>query len=466
MEKKINPLVKASIYYVAGNGIGQGIILLSSIIFTRVMSTDAYGNYSTYYSLVSILNTLVGANLFNGLNNAYIDYKTDIKRYRASNLLLSSIVFIVVSFGTIVGSLLIRVNISLTLVVMALLHAYSFFVINYYNYSANMENNYKAKTILLILPNVLQVLVSVFFIFILPIESLYSRVFGSVIGVLICAMYVYVNMIRNHKKLVDLEYWKYGLRISVPSVLSSISYMLMSQFDNVMITMICGAGETAIYALIYNIGYILYAIMQATNGVLQAWLFRTLDKGNTEQVKNIQKWYLFIFAIMGFGLFMISPEIIKILSPQTYWKFEYIVPFILGSCLMVMYSFYTTLGLFYKRTGSVSVRVGIAAGVNVLLNAICIPKFGGVAAAYTSAISYFLLFIMLRALGQRLHKDIFEDKYFLIYLFGNVVAGIIFTIVYENIMMRYIVYVILLIMCIIYMYFKKEEILQIVGKGK
>ena len=73
MPKQINVYVKSSFFYILGNGVGQGLMLLSTIVFTRIMSKEGYGQYSTYYSFVSILTSIIGANLHSSINNAYID---------------------------------------------------------------------------------------------------------------------------------------------------------------------------------------------------------------------------------------------------------------------------------------------------------------------------------------------------------------------------------------------------------
>lgn len=463
---KINVYVKASIFYMVGNGLGQGIILLSTIVFTRIMSQNDYGVYTTYYSIVSILNTLVGANLFNGLNNAYVDYKKEIHKYRASNLLLSTFVFLCISFVVFIINAFVQGSYSNFMIIMALIHAYGFFVINYYNYSANMENKFKIKTTLMILPNVFQVVLSILFIIYFPISGLNSRIVGSVLGISICAIFSYVSIIKGQRKLVNFEYWMYGLKISVPSILSSISYMLMSQCDNIMITAFYGANETAVYGMIYNIGYILYAVMQATNGVLQAWLYKVLDTNNLSNVKIIQKWYLYLFGIMAFGLFMISPEIIKLLGPETYWNFKYVAPFILGSCLMVMYSFYTVEALFYKKTGKVSICVFCAAIINIILNYILIPFFGGVAAAITSVIAYMVLFILLRGLGQKLHKNLYSDKYFMTFFISVLLGCILFEFVYMRFFVRYGIYLSILLLSFVYLYIKRAEWGKILNREK
>lgn len=149
-----------------------------------------------------------------------------------------------------------------------------------------MENQYKAKTVLMLLPNLLQITISVLFIIVLSGNSLWGRVIGSVLGVAICATWVYIYMLKRPIVFYNWEYWRYALIISVPSMLSSVSYMLMQQSDNIMITTFYSPEETAVYALLYNVGYILYAVLQATSGVWQAWLYRALDSGKLENIKN------------------------------------------------------------------------------------------------------------------------------------------------------------------------------------
>lgn len=461
-KQKINPFFRASIWYVVGNGIGQGMIILGTFIFTRLMNQSSYGMYSAYYSVVSIFATLVGANLFVGLNNGYIDYAHRIHNFRASVLILSSFVFLIFSGMIILFRFILGLYVPLFMTVFALVHAYAFFVVNYYINSLNMENRYREKTALFILPNMLQVVFSVIFMIFCNKEyELQARIAGSTGGVFICAAFSYFSIIRGEKNFLNKEFWKYSLGISVPSILSSVSYMLMQNCDNIMITHFYGSDETAVYALVYNIGYILYAVLQAANGVWQAWLYRALNSGNVANVKKAQKWYLFLLGQMSFGLYMISPEIIKILAPSSYWNFYYITPFVTGSCFMAMYSFYTTLGTFYKKTGKVAACVFASGVTNIILNALLIPRFGGVAAAYTSAFSYFLLFLLSRKLGNALKKGLFSDWYFGVFIGSIIGGGILFLIIYPYIIARYLCYMGLLVCSCIYMFYRKDEILSL-----
>ncbi len=459
-KRKINPFFKASVWYVVGNGIGQGMIMIGTIIFTRMMSRSSYGLYSSYYSVVSIFATLVGANLFIGLNNGYIDYADKIHNFRASVLVLSSFVFLLFGGAVFLLRFVLRLRVPLFMIIFALFHAYAFFVVNYQINSLNMENRYREKTALFILPNMLQILLAIIFMTICKKEyELHARIAGSMAGVSVCSSFAYFNMIKGEKDFLNKEFWKYSLKISVPSILSSVSYMLMQNCDNIMITHFYSSDETAVYALVYHVGYILYAVLQAANGVWQAWLYQALNSGNIANVKKAQKWYLFLLGQMSFALYMISPEIIKILAPSDYWNFYYITPFVVGSCLMAMYSFYTTLGTFYKKTGKVSVCVFAAGITNIFLNALLIPHFGGVAAAYTSVFSYFILFLLSRKLGNELKKQLFSDRYFQFFIGSIIGSGILFLFIHPYIVARYVCYTAILFLSCIYMWKRKEEIM-------
>ena len=466
MNKKTSVFFNASIWYIISNCLGQGIILLSSIVFTRIMSQEDYGLYTTYYSVVVMLVPFVGANLFVGLNNGYFDFKENRKQFRASVLFLSLIVFIGVSlflvFLTYIFNKISNKQLSFLVLIFALLHSYSFFVVNYYNNFSNMENKYKVKSFLMLLPNVLQVAFSILLIYCIRINAYYERVVGSAAGVFVCAIVLFIVMLVGNYKLLNKEYYLYALKLSVPSVLSSISYIIMQQSDHIMITEFVGAEFTAVYGLVYCIGNILYAFLQSTSGAFQSWAYHALDSGNHIGIKQIQKWYLFFYLVISIGLLMIAPEMIKILAPSSYWDFRYIPPFLAGSCMLVLNSFYSTVGTFYKKPGKVSLCVAAAAICNIVLNIIFIPKYGAIAAAYTSFASYIFLVLLGRILIQIVHKGLYSDMLFLFFSVVIVLNCIIFVYVCDRPVLRYSSYGMILFGLFFYAYLKQNEILSLV----
>lgn len=470
MQSKTNGFIKASFWYIVANFLGQGIVLLSNIIFTRIMNQNDYGLYSTYYSIVALLTPFVGANLFVGLNNGYFDFKENRKDFRGAVFFLSLIVFIAFSgvFLLLQKFLLpiFNINIPFIIGIFTLIHAYSFFIVNYFNNYENMENHYKVKSLLMFFPNFLQVGLSIILILLISKNGYYERIIGSVSGVFICALIPAIVMLFNTKKLINKEYYKYALKLSVPSVLSSIAYMIMQQSDHVMITAFVGAEMTAVYSLVYIIGNVMYAFLQATGGAFQSWIFRALDSQNVEKTVLVQKWYLFFFMVIAYGLLMISPEIIRILSPENYWDFRYIPPFVAGSSLLVINAMYANVAEFYKKQSKISVCVFAAAIINIILNIVFIKLIGAIAAAYTSLFAYICLVLFMRRLVCRLNKSVFSDKLFLIYFGMIIIACALFIFVSPFILFRYITFIVLLALFMIYFIIKREEVFSLVGINK
>ena len=455
--KKINPLLKSSIIYIVATIIGQGMTFLGIIVFTRLMDQNDYGLYSTYYAYVSVVTVLIGANLHYALNNAYIDKKNRIKEFRKSVLCLSFVIMILSSVVVLLAGKILLNEFSVFIIVMLLLHSYGFFVINYRMYSANMENDYKRKQWLLILPYAFQLIIPILFMLFLSQTSFEIRVIGSTVGVCGIAVLLFIEMMRYKGKLIDINDWKYALSIALPSVVMSISYMLMQQCDKVMITNICGSSDTAVYSVIYYLGYAIIAVDQAVAPVRQAWIYQKLDEQDVHEAGNVQKWYLVVIAILTTGLIMAGPEVVKIIAPSSYWQFEYIVPFVVSACMMMLYRFYTEITLFYKKNMILSMCVCVCAIINIILNAVLIPRAGAVAACYTTVVSYFLLFILTGIVSGKCMKHIYSKKVFLCFILWISGVSVLSYTVYETMWIRYIVYGSLLMIILIYTYVKRSE---------
>ena len=450
--KKINPLLKSSIIYIVATIIGQGMTFLGIIVFTRLMDQNDYGLYSTYYAYVSVVTVLIGANLHYALNNAYIDKKNRIKEFRKSVLCLSFVIMILSSVVVLLAGKILLNEFSVFIIVMLLLHSYGFFVINYRMYSANMENDYKRKQ-----PYAFQLIIPILFMLFLSQTSFEIRVIGSTVGVCGIAVLLFIEMMRYKGKLIDINDWKYALSIALPSVVMSISYMLMQQCDKVMITNICGSSDTAVYSVIYYLGYAIIAVDQAVAPVRQAWIYQKLDEQDVHEAGNIQKWYLVVIAILTTGLIMAGPEVVKIIAPSSYWQFEYIVPFVVSACMMMLYRFYTEITLFYKKNMILSMCVCVCAIINIILNAVLIPRAGAVAACYTTVVSYFLLFILTGIVSGKCMKHIYSKKVFLCFILWISGVSVLSYTVYETMWIRYIVYGSLLMIILIYTYVKRSE---------
>lgn len=126
----------------------------------------------------------------------------------------------------------------------------------------------------------------------------------------------------------------------------------------------------------------------------------------------MQKWYLVIIAILASVLILAGPEIVRIIAPRDYWKYEYIVPFVLSACMMVLYRFYTEILLFYKKNLWLSASVLGGAIINIILNVLLIPRFGAVAACYTTVVAYGVIFAITKMIANMQAKRLYANRFF------------------------------------------------------
>ena len=89
--KQLSLPVKASLWYMVCNVINKGIALLTTPIFTRIMTEEQYGTFSVFQSWFSILIIFTSLNIFlSGYQKGLILYKNDIRRFTSSQLGLTT----------------------------------------------------------------------------------------------------------------------------------------------------------------------------------------------------------------------------------------------------------------------------------------------------------------------------------------------------------------------------------------
>ena len=189
----------------------------------------------------------------------------------------------------------------------------------------------------------------------------------------------------------------------------------------------------------------------------QAWIFRKLDKKDTSETYILQKWYLVIIAILASVLILAGPEIVRIIAPRDYWKYEYIVPFVLSACMMVLYRFYTEILLFYKKNLWLSASVLGGAIINIILNVLLIPRFGAVAACYTTVVAYGVIFAITKMIANMQAKRLYANRFFASFIAYLIVIATIYSLLVNHILGRYVVLIVLFVMFVIYMLRYKRE---------
>jgi O-antigen/teichoic acid export membrane protein len=302
------------------------------------------------------------------------------------------------------------------IVEMALIQSYAVFVLNFHMSKLAMEFQYKLRALLLAIPNILHTVLSLALVYCLQdTDAATSKILGNVIGLAVFASICYISVFKKGRILIDKKYWRYGLAISLPSIAYSLSDLLLMQCDRIMITKFVSAAATGIYSNAYNIGIILWMISTATGSAWLPWFYRKLNDNSIHEIQLYVKGYLAVFSLGAACLLMVSPEILKLLTPPAYWEGTmYLAPIIFSAYIMFLYSFPVNVEFYHKKTGLIARNTGVASGLNIALNFIFIPVCGPGAAALTTVVSYGLLFFLQWRSCKKLTPGLFDTRFFLL----------------------------------------------------
>jgi O-antigen/teichoic acid export membrane protein len=183
---------------------------------------------------------------------------------------------------------------------------------------------------------------------------------------------------------------KFGemLRFSAPLVLSSISVYMSTYMDRWMLRGLLGLDDVGIYGVAYRVASIVALVIVGFQMALTPFIYQHYRDPETPQViRRIFVYFLMVVlpAVMFLGTF--SREIVTIIAgPSFNAASNLVVWLVCAVVLMNVYIFAPGMGLA-KKTKKIALANGIAALVNVSLNALWIPAFGRTGAAMATFVS-------------------------------------------------------------------------------
>lgn len=430
---------RASTWYIIGSFFNKGIAFFTVPIFTRLLSTTDYGIVTTYDSWVAITAMVVGFALHTGIRIAFVDYKEEIEDFMATVTSFTVMSGAVVSVIIVFILHFVSVNINVYLIVLCLLQSISSALIEDYSMYLMMQYRYKFRTIWMIVPNLISVFLSIIMIKYIMNDNLYlGRIIPTALTLIIFGGLTCILVFRKCSCILKIEYLRYALTFSAPLILHGIALNILSQSDRTMITWLANSSQTGIYSLIYNFSMIATVITTSLEGVWVPWFYKNVQEKNYSKINKIAKDYINLMTYCLIVIIMIGPEVVKFLSSDDYWTgIKIIPPVVISNFVIFSYTLYVNIEHYHKKTKGITFNTIIAAVVNIILNYILIPKFGYIAAAFTTLISYLISFELHAYKAKKLESKLYPIKYF-IPSFGAILAfSIIFYIFIDHTSVRW-----------------------------
>ena len=405
---------KSGVFYTISSFATTGISFVSVPIFTRLMSTVEYGDYNNFTSWIAILTVVASLNLGSTFIRARFDFEDKYNTYVFSIQVLSLIsvslwvLFSNVLYPYIFGLIkMSRLNMNLLWVYIFGSQIVSMFQsVDQYNYK------YKRMSLISVGLALFTTLLSIGLVIGYE-DKLEGRIIGYVVPYAIMGIIMFIYFFRKANR-VSIDCWKYALPICLPYIPHLLSLCLLNSMDRIMITDICGSEETALYSLAYSCSYFITILVSAINTAYVPWLSDCLHDEQYERINKFSYKYIAFFVYCVLGIVLIAPEFLLILGGRNYISAKWVMPPVMIGCAMqLMYTMCVNVEQYYKKTKGMAIASVSAALLNFILNSIFIPKFGYVAAAYTTLICYVFLLIMHMVLVRKIIR-LYDYKFFVL----------------------------------------------------
>ena len=385
--------VKASLWFVMCNLIQSGINVISVPIFARMMTTDQYGMFNTFYAWRNILMIFTSLNLSYGVfNNAMIRYEDAKTRDQYVSSMQGLYGLITCAFFCVYwftrdwcNGLL---GMTTPVVILLFLELLCYPALLFWSSRQRFEFRYVGLVIVTILMSIASVGVGIVAVALSEQKDL-ARI-TSVVGVdvVICGGFFIYHFVKGRKFCVA-KFWKYALAFNIPLIPHYLSEMALTQSDRIMIERLEGLTATANYSMAYSVATLLQLFMNAINASFLPWAYGCLKNKRYEEIKKMGNLLLILISGLVLLMMLFAPELIMLFAGNKYADAIYVIPPIALSVLfMLMYDFFSTIEFYYEKNYFVMIASVCSAALNIFLNRVLIPIFGYYAAGYTTVFCY------------------------------------------------------------------------------
>lgn len=463
---KANNVIKAGVWYTLSTFLTKGVAFITTPIFTRLLSSDEFGEYSNFVAWTGIIAIIATMDMHSTVNRARYDYD-NLDGYLSSVAISGTIVTtcmwgIVQLFPTFFCKLFsmempyINILFITTMVSPALQLLQAKNRINY---------KYKAYVALSFGSALISTLFSLLLVLMMQ-DKLAGRIIGHYGTVFAIDFCVYIYIIHKGRQFKWSE-CKYALLICIPMIPHLLSKYLLNQADRIMIKQFCGATDTAFYSLAYSCAMIPIMLATATNIAWSPWSSEKIHENSFDEIKKASYYYILLFYCVVVAIFLLGPEIILILGGEKYAAAKYVLPpVVMGAAFQFLYNLYVALEQFAKKTVGMAFGTMIAAIINVGLNGLLIPRFGYIAAAYTTLIGYACLLVIHYYLAKRTgYVQAYDTKFNFISLVGLFCIMLIMLWLYtESAIIRYSVAIMVVVIAGAFAYKNRTYIASFLRK--
>lgn len=443
----------------------KAIGFVSIPIFTRLLSQEDYGIVSVFNAYAGIFVAILSLNSFTAISRYYYEKTDDFYEFIGSTFVFLGLIlsFTISIYVIFLNKVNIIMNIPWPLPILLIFTC--LFSIIYGIYMQILYPQKKSKEAAIIS------IVYGYSIFILSITITFllkeNRYLGKILAIypigLFLLVYILFKIHKDVKFSFNLNHIKYIVIYAFPLIPYSLSELILGQVDRIMINNIINQSAAGLYSLGYTVGMLLLLVIGATQASFYPEYYSFLEKKEYKRLDNLLKKIFSIIVLAAMGLILFGKEILIFLADPKFYDSSKVIPIVVvGYVFYAMFLFYSMYVGYTKKTIFLAIPTLIAGMSNIAMNMVFIPKFGYIAAAYTTIVSYIIMFFLVWITVKYILKQrVTPLSYVFIptcFMFAFIGIYVLLNQLYLNLFLIIFLKILILIIMTFFLFFKELKI--------
>ena len=377
----------------------QGISLISSPLFSRLLGTAGYGDLSSFSVWATMVTTVLSLQSGVTIANARLEFSEEEQpKYQSSAMALSILSFLLGGgiLLALAGPISDAAKISRTLLIMILAESFGSFCVSFLSSKFTYEFQAEKNMLLSVLAAVAIFGVSLLLVLNMPQEQRYfGRILGSVLVYGVIGMIGCAWILCRGKTLYHPRYWKFCLLIGVPLVFQNLAYSILGSSDVLMLKQMKSAEDSGIYSLAFTLCSVMYTLYNAINTSWVPFFYDDMKQHNRDNVLSQSRNYIELYSVLSIGFILLVREVYHIYAGESFWSGIELMPFFVANYYgNMLCTFPVNYEIFRKKTTTVAAATIVAALANVVLNYFFILRFGMAGAAAATLLARMLQLLL------------------------------------------------------------------------
>ena len=438
--------VRASFWFLICSFLQKGISSLTTPIFTRLLTTDEYGQYNAFNSWLSIITIFVTLNLFYGVyTQGLVKFENERKVYSSSlqGLTLTLCLAWTGIYLLFRGFWNSRFSLTTVQMLAMLVMIWATAVFNFWAAEQRVTYSYRRLVLLTLLVSAAKPAVGIFFVL-----HAHDKVTARILGLALVEIVAYtglffVQMARG-RVFYSAKIWRYALMFNLPLIPHYLSQTVLSSADRIMIRDMAGGSQAGIYSLAYQLSLIMTLFNTALSQTLSPWIYQKIKADRAGEVSQVAFLALGLIAGANLLLMLLAPEAVAVFAPAAYYDAIYVIPPVSMSVFfMFSYDLFAKFEFYFEKTFFIMAASVSGALLNIITNYIFIQRYGYYAAGYTTLFCYLVYaaghyLMMNRVCDEYLHGERpFPARAYWLMAAAFTVCGFLLLFTYRSRILRY-----------------------------